>query len=149
MPPWLGPLCSVLRAQMAPQYNHLRECVAISARGTGAASARAPTRPRRWHSAATAGRAPTTPPLVAHRGGRGAAGAQATGWFTRRPRSARAPDPVWGPLLEGLLLLEQQQPERFMQACRRVAFYLTGLDTRLQRQLLELKPDPAMAAGRR
>jgi hypothetical protein len=56
---------------------------------------------------------------------------------------------VWGPLLEGLLLLEQQQPERFMQACRRVAFYLTGLDTRLQRQLLELKPDPAMAAGRR
>jgi hypothetical protein len=57
---------------------------------------------------------------------------------------------VWGPLLEGLLLLEQKHPERFMQACRSVAFYLSGLDARrLQRQLFTLKPDPAMAAERR
>jgi hypothetical protein len=72
------------------------------------------------------------------------------GRAARRLRRARRPAPVWGPLLEGLLLLEQKHPERFMQACRSVAFYLSGLDARrLQRQLFTLKPDPAMAAERR
>jgi hypothetical protein len=66
----------------------------------------------------------------------------------RQPRRGQHPDPVWEPVLEGLLLLGQKRPEMFMQACRSVAFYLTGLDASLQRQLFELKRDPALARVR-
>jgi hypothetical protein len=66
-----------------------------------------------------------------------------------RRRRARQPDPVWGPLLKGLRVLEREYPLAFTQACRSVGFYLVGLDTRLQRELLRLKPDPGTIAVER
>jgi hypothetical protein len=63
-----------------------------------------------------------------------------------RRRRARQLDPVWGPLLEGLRVLEREYPLGFTQACRSVGFYLVGLDTRLQRELFRLKPDPGTIA---
>jgi hypothetical protein len=67
---------------------------------------------------------------------------RATGGTARsRGRRARQPDPVWGPLLKGLRLLERKYPLAFTQACRSVALYLSGLDASLQRQLFKLKLD--------